>query len=68
MIGMGGVLPVMIGMQERVPKWMRKMSLEWIYRLFQEPKRLFKRYFVTNTYFILLFLKQRITFFFNRSK
>ena len=58
MIGIGGALPVMIGMQKRAPKWMQKLSLEWLFRLVQEPKRLFKRYFVTNTLFIwLLFLE-----------
>ena len=54
MIGIGGALPVMIGMQKRAPLWMQKSSLEWLYRLLQEPKRLFKRYFVTNTLFIYL--------------
>jgi N-acetylglucosaminyldiphosphoundecaprenol N-acetyl-beta-D-mannosaminyltransferase len=47
----------MIGMQKRAPRWMQKLSLEWLYRLFQEPRRLFKRYFVTNTLFIWLLFK-----------
>lgn len=58
MIGIGGALPVMIGMQKRAPLWMQKLSLEWLFRLFQEPKRLFKRYFITNSLFIILFFKQ----------
>ena len=37
---------------ERAPMWMQKANLEWLYRLMQEPKRLFKRYFYTNTKFI----------------
>ena len=37
---------------ERAPKWMQKSNLEWFYRLCQEPKRLFKRYFNTNFKFI----------------
>jgi N-acetylglucosaminyldiphosphoundecaprenol N-acetyl-beta-D-mannosaminyltransferase len=57
MLGIGGALPVMIGMQKRAPQWMQKLSLEWLYRLLQEPKRLFKRYFVTNTLFIWLLFK-----------
>jgi N-acetylglucosaminyldiphosphoundecaprenol N-acetyl-beta-D-mannosaminyltransferase len=57
MIGIGGALPVMIGMQKRAPKWMQKTGLEWLHRLLQEPKRLFKRYAVTNTMFIWLLLK-----------
>lgn len=52
MLGIGGALPVMVGMQKRAPQWMQKLSLEWLYRLIQEPRRLFKRYFVTNTLFV----------------
>jgi N-acetylglucosaminyldiphosphoundecaprenol N-acetyl-beta-D-mannosaminyltransferase len=54
MIGVGGALPVLIGMQKRAPEWMQKNGLEWLYRLGQEPKRLFRRYAVTNTLFVLL--------------
>jgi N-acetylglucosaminyldiphosphoundecaprenol N-acetyl-beta-D-mannosaminyltransferase len=57
MVGIGGALPVMIGMQKRAPSWMQKASLEWLYRLMQEPGRLFKRYFVTNSIFIGLLFK-----------
>lgn len=55
-IGVGGALPVFIGMQKRAPKWMQKNGLEWLFRLNQEPKRLFKRYIVTNSKFIAAFL------------
>ncbi len=58
MIGIGGALPVMIGMQKRAPGWMQRASLEWLFRLAQEPKRLFKRYAVTNTIFLYLLFKQ----------
>jgi N-acetylglucosaminyldiphosphoundecaprenol N-acetyl-beta-D-mannosaminyltransferase len=58
MVGIGGALPVMIGMQKRAPVWMQKASLEWLYRLIQEPQRLFKRYAVTNTMFIVLLFTQ----------
>lgn len=61
MLGIGGALPVMIGMQKRAPQWMQKMMLEWLYRLAQEPQRLFKRYFITNTVFIYLLTKQFIS-------
>jgi len=52
MIGIGGALPVLIGDQRRAPRWMQRAGLEWFYRLAQDPRRLFKRYFVTNTLFI----------------
>ena len=57
-IGVGGALPVLIGEQKRAPKWMQNAGLEWVYRLMQEPRRLFKRYVFTNTYFIYLVLKE----------
>ena len=57
MIGVGGSLPVMIGLQKRAPRWMQTAGLEWFFRLSQEPGRLFKRYAVTNTFFIYLFCK-----------
>lgn len=58
MIGIGGALPVMIGLQKRAPLWMQKSGLEWLYRFFQEPGRLFKRYITTNSIFIWLLLKK----------
>ncbi|WP_316771013.1 WecB/TagA/CpsF family glycosyltransferase [Pedobacter frigiditerrae] len=58
MIGIGGALPVLVGQQKRAPVWMQKASLEWLYRLAQEPQRLFKRYFTTNTKFIYLITKE----------
>ncbi|PKK36154.1 glycosyltransferase [Siphonobacter sp. SORGH_AS_0500] len=61
MIGIGGALPVMVGMQKRAPEWMQKASLEWLYRLVQEPKRLFKRYAVTNTTYLWLLTKELFT-------
>ena len=60
MVGIGGSLPVMINMQSRAPKWMQRNGLEWAYRLYQEPKRLFKRYATTNSWFLFLFLKDML--------
>ncbi len=57
MIGIGGALLVMIGMQKRAPRWMQQNGLEWLYRFSQEPKRLFRRYAITNTKFIFLLTK-----------
>jgi len=58
MLGIGGALPVLVGVQKRAPKFMQKYGLEWLYRLAHEPRRLFKRYLYTNSLFILLLLKQ----------
>ena len=59
MLGIGGALPVMIGLKERAPVWMQTRGLEWLFRLYQEPRRLFKRYFVTNSIFIFLLLREK---------
>jgi N-acetylglucosaminyldiphosphoundecaprenol N-acetyl-beta-D-mannosaminyltransferase len=60
MIGIGAALPVLVGEQKRAPFWMQKAGLEWLYRLKQEPRRLFKRYLITNTAFILLILQEKL--------
>ena len=60
MIGVGGALPVLVGLQKRAPLWMQINSLEWLFRLMQEPKRLFIRYFKTNNIFLYLLAKERL--------
>ncbi len=60
LLGVGGAFSVFAGLQPRAPMWMQKFGFEWLYRLLQEPKRLFKRYFYTNSYFILLYAKEII--------
>jgi N-acetylglucosaminyldiphosphoundecaprenol N-acetyl-beta-D-mannosaminyltransferase len=52
MIGVGAGFDYYAGNIKRAPLWMQKCNLEWLYRLMQDPKRLFKRYFYTNTKFI----------------
>ncbi|MBN8250838.1 WecB/TagA/CpsF family glycosyltransferase [Priestia flexa] len=54
MIGVGAGFDYFAGNIRRAPKWMQQINMEWLYRLFQEPKRLFKRYMYTNTKFIWL--------------
>ena len=53
MIGVGAGFDYYAGNIVRAPKWMQKYNLEWLYRLAQDPKRLIKRYFYTNTKFII---------------
>lgn len=52
MIGVGAGFDYYAGNIERAPEWMQKRNLEWVYRLIQDPKRLFGRYWHTNTKFI----------------
>lgn len=58
MLGVGGAFLLFAGIDSRAPKWMRDLSLEWAYRLTLEPRRLFKRYFITNSYFCWLFMNE----------
>ena len=52
MVGVGAGFDYFAENIQRAPEWMQKSNLEWLYRLMQDPKRLFKRYFYTNTKFI----------------
>lgn len=56
-IGVGGSLDIASGLHKRAPNWVSKLGLEWLYRLIQEPKRLWKRYLTTNPIFVYLVLK-----------
>ncbi|CAN5451851.1 WecB/TagA/CpsF family glycosyltransferase [soil metagenome] len=49
------------GLKRRAPQWMRDFWLEWFFRMMQEPGRLWKRYLVTNTLFIVKFVQQWMT-------
>lgn len=46
------------GAVTRAPRWMREHGLEWLHRLASEPRRLWRRYLVTNTLFIVGTLRQ----------
>ena len=52
MLGVGAGFEYYAENIKRAPMWMQKHNLEWVYRLVQDPKRLFKRYWSTNTKFI----------------
>ena len=53
MIGVGAAFDFHAGTVQRAPEWMRNNGLEWLHRLLSEPGRLWKRYLVTNTLFIV---------------
>lgn len=52
MIGVGAAFNYHAGTTKRAPVWMQNAGLEWLHRLASDPKRLWKRYLVTNTIFI----------------
>lgn len=59
MIGVGAGFDYLAGYIKRAPSWMQKISMEWLYRLAQDPRRLWKRYIVTNLKFIYLLHKEK---------
>jgi N-acetylglucosaminyldiphosphoundecaprenol N-acetyl-beta-D-mannosaminyltransferase len=58
MIGVGGTLDFIAGVTRRAPDWMQRSGLEWVYRLAQEPRRLWRRYMVDLVGFGYFFLRQ----------
>lgn len=52
MVGVGGAFNVISGVIDEAPRWMQNISMEWFYRFVKEPRRLFKRYFITNSKFL----------------
>jgi len=60
LLGVGGAFEVSAGLTKRAPKWMHKVSLEWFFRLMQEPGRLWRRYLLTNSLFIWLLFRQLV--------
>jgi N-acetylglucosaminyldiphosphoundecaprenol N-acetyl-beta-D-mannosaminyltransferase len=59
--GVGGSFDVYAGMVQRAPRLWQKLGLEWLYRLLQEPGRLWKRYLDTNSVFLWLVASEWLT-------
>ncbi|MDM1522352.1 WecB/TagA/CpsF family glycosyltransferase [Empedobacter sp. 225-1] len=56
-MGVGGSFDVHAGFVQRAPIWVQKAGLEWLFRVYQEPGRMWKRYLISNTKFIILLFK-----------
>lgn len=57
-VGVGVSFEFVAGMVQRAPEWMQRGGLEWTYRIYKEPRRLWKRYATTNPRFVALVLRQ----------
>lgn len=57
-MGVGGTFDVAAGLVRRAPRWMQRAGLEWFFRFLQEPRRMFRRYFVDDMAFVALFLRE----------
>jgi N-acetylglucosaminyldiphosphoundecaprenol N-acetyl-beta-D-mannosaminyltransferase len=51
-MGVGGTFDVAAGKVKRAPAWMQRTGLEWFFRFLQEPRRMFRRYFVEDMTFL----------------
>ena len=52
-IGVGAAFDFFTGRVRQAPRWMMRIGLEWLFRLFQEPTRLWRRYLIYNPLFII---------------
>ena len=57
-VGVGAVFEWVAGSKIKAPEWLANIGLEWLLRLAQEPRRLFKRYLIDNFLFVIYFTKQ----------
>jgi N-acetylglucosaminyldiphosphoundecaprenol N-acetyl-beta-D-mannosaminyltransferase len=60
MLGVGNAFRTWLGWEKRPPRWVRRASLEWMYRLFQDPARLWRRYLSSNAWFLSAVLRRKI--------
>lgn len=57
-MGVGGTFDVAVGQVKRAPLWMQRFGLEWFYRFLQEPRRMFRRYFIDDMAFLWMLIKE----------
>ena len=59
-MGVGGSFDVIAGKVKRAPLWLQAIGMEWLYRLYQEPKRMWRRYLIAVSYTHLTLPTKRI--------
>jgi N-acetylglucosaminyldiphosphoundecaprenol N-acetyl-beta-D-mannosaminyltransferase len=57
-MGVGGAIDVVAGVTRRAPRSWQRLGIEWLYRLLQEPRRMFRRYATTNAQFVWLVARE----------
>jgi len=57
-MGIGATLDFIAGRVKRAPRWMQRAGLEWVWRLLQEPRRLWKRYLIEDSAFLGMFIRE----------
>ena len=58
-MGVGGLFDFYSGRMPRAPQWIREIGMEWVWRLAQEPRRMWQRYIIGNPLFLYRVLRQR---------
>jgi len=58
-LGVGGYFDILSGRTKRAPKRMQNMGLEWVFRLIQEPRRMWRRYLIGNNKFLWTLLREK---------
>jgi N-acetylglucosaminyldiphosphoundecaprenol N-acetyl-beta-D-mannosaminyltransferase len=61
MLGVGGSFDVLAGRIRRAPVWMQRIGMEWCWRLAMEPRKLWKRYLVSNSAFVGRLLREMVS-------
>lgn len=59
-VGVGAAFDMLSGRRRQAPRWMREHGLEWLFRLLQEPRRLWRRYLIHGTEFGALIVLERL--------
>jgi N-acetylglucosaminyldiphosphoundecaprenol N-acetyl-beta-D-mannosaminyltransferase len=59
-VGVGGSFEMVGGVVPRAPRWIQRLGCEWLYRLFREPSRMWRRYLIGNAQFLSIVLHQRL--------
>lgn len=60
--GIGNAINTFIGQERRAPIFFQRLGMEWLFRLLQNPRRLFRRYLITNTKYLYLITKEMLSF------
>jgi N-acetylglucosaminyldiphosphoundecaprenol N-acetyl-beta-D-mannosaminyltransferase len=60
LVGVGAAFDFHAGIKKQAPAWMQPMGLEWLFRLWSEPRRLWRRYLLYNPQFVGLLLLQAL--------
>ena len=60
LVGVGAAFDFFAGSVHQAPRWMQGAGLEWAYRLSREPRRLWRRYLISNPWFVYEVLRQKV--------